>query len=337
MGDGKPPPPAPCAPVFPAAARIPQVGLGTWTQHKQGEVEGAVKAAVRIGFRHIDCAAEYKNEEEVGRALAAVLADGTVRREELWVTSKLMNSDHAPDRVAAACNESLARLGLNYLDLYLMHWPATGSEGPTLEPPLEATWTAMEGLVRRGLVRAIGTSNFSAKKLQGLLSSCSIRPAVNQVEAHPFFRNDDLLAWCKAQDIHMTAYSPLGTPHTAGWFKRETPVLLKDPTVTAIATKHGKSAADVVIAWAVQRGTSCLPKSTNPDHLRSNLAAGSWRLPEDDFKALSSLPTQMRMLDGSWLVSPEGPYRSLEELWDTEKEVTTFGTAAGAGQAGREL
>eukprot|EP00887_Chlorella_sp_A99_P004120 scaffold23.g4120.t1 len=222
-----------------------------------------------------------------------------------------MNSDHAPDRVAAACNESLARLGLNYLDLYLMHWPATGSEGPTLEPPLE-------------------------------------------VEAHPFFRNDDLLAWCKAQDIHMTAYSPLGTPHTAGWFKRETPLFVihnrypgaaaegeslgggyADPTVTAIATKHGKSAADVVIAWA--RGTSCLPKSTNPDHLRSNLAAGSWRLPEDDFKALSSLPTQMRMLDGSWLVSPEGPYRSLEELWDTEKEVTTFGTAAGAGQAGREL
>ncbi|PSC70237.1 low CO2-induced aldose reductase isoform B [Micractinium conductrix] len=306
---------------------IPQLPPPDLERHKAGEMKEVVEAAVRMGYRHIDCAAEYENEGEVGETLAAVLADGTVRREELWVTSKLRNEDHDPNRVGAACKESLSRLGLDHLDLYLMHWPVTGRPGPAVDPPLSDTWRAMEGLVRSGLARSIGVSNFSVKKLEGVLAGAQIPPAVNQVEAHPYFRNDQLLEWCKARGIHITAYSPLGSPHTAPFFKRrdDLPELLQDATLRGIADKHGRAPAEVLVSWAVQRGTSCLPKSTKPDHLRANLAAASWRLPEEDFQALSTLRTQCRMLDGAWCVSPDGPYRSLEELWDTPHEERTSG------------
>ncbi|KAL4428139.1 hypothetical protein ABPG75_002228 [Micractinium tetrahymenae] len=316
---------APTAPIFPAAARMPLVGLGTWTQKQQGEVRDAVETAIRMGYRHIDCAAEYGNEDEVGAGLAAVLKDGTVRREELWVTTKLDNPDHAPSLVEAACRESLSRLGLSYLDLYLIHWPWNGRPQPALDPSLEDTWAAMEGLVRNGLVRAIGVSNTSARKLERLLAKASIPPAVNQVEAHPYWRNQELIDWCKERGILVTAYSPLGSPHTQGYFKRGegVPLLMQDETLKRIAERHHKSPADILVSWAVQRGTACLPKSTKKEHLKSNLEAASWRLPEEDFRALSSLPRQYRMLDGKWCVSPEGPYRSLEELWDTEREQGT--------------
>ncbi|EFN52545.1 hypothetical protein CHLNCDRAFT_138982 [Chlorella variabilis] len=297
---------APTAPVFPAAARLPLVGLGTWTQRRPGEVRDAVEAAVRLGYRHLDCAGDYANEGEVGEALATVLADGSVRREELWVTSKLQNKDHAAERVEAACRESLDKLGLDYLDLYLVHWAVTGNSGPRLEPPLEVGG------------RAVGVSNFSIKKLEQVMQRATIRPAV---EAHPYFRNQALIDWCHERSIHVTAYSPLGSPHTSAFFKRreDTP----DATLLEIAERHGRSPADVLVSWAVQRGTSCLPKSTKEAHLRSNLDAASWRLPDQDFSALSSLGPQYRMLDGAWFCSPEGPYRTLEELWDTEYEERT--------------
>ncbi|KAL4420161.1 hypothetical protein ABPG77_008297 [Micractinium sp. CCAP 211/92] len=315
---------APTAPVFPAAARMPVVGLGTWTQKKPGDVRDAVELAIRhvLGYRHIDCAAEYGNEEEVGAGLAAVLQDGTVRREELWITTKLDNPDHAHTRVEAACRESLRRLSLSYLDLYLVHWPFNGRPQATLDPSLEETWGAMEGLVRKGLARAIGVSNTSAKKLERLLAKATIRPAVNQVEAHPYWRNQELIDWCKERGILVTAYSPLGSPHTHRYFKRgeDVPLLMQDETLKRVAEKHNKSPADILVSWAVQRGTACLPKSTKEEHLRSNLEAASWRLPEDDFAALSAFSKQYRMLDGAWCISPEGPYRSLEELWDTEHE-----------------
>ncbi|KAI3430220.1 hypothetical protein D9Q98_004818 [Chlorella vulgaris] len=318
-------PRVPTAQVFPAAIRLPLVGLGTWTQRKPGEVREAVETALRLGYRHIDCAADYQNEGEVGQAIAAVLGDGTVCREEIWVTSKLQNSDHEPQRVEDACRESLQQLGLEWLDLYLMHWPLTGNHGPELKPSLEETWSAMEALVHKGLARAIGVSNFSTKKLERLLKQATVRPAVNQVEAHPYFRNMELINWCRERGIHVTAYSPLGSPHTADFFKRreDVPVLMQDSTLREIAERHGKSPADVLVSWAVQRGTSCLPKSTKESHLRSNLEAASWRLPDPDFQALSSLATQRRMLDGGWFLSSEGPYHTLEELWDTPSEVAT--------------
>ncbi|KAL4854860.1 NADPH-dependent aldo-keto reductase [Chlorella vulgaris] len=281
-------PRVPTAQVFPAAVRLPLVGLGTWTQRKPGEVREAVETALRLGYRHIDCAADYQNEGEVGQAIAAVLGDGTVRREEIWVTSKLQNSDHEPQRVEEACRDSLEQLGLEWLDLYLMHWPVTGNHGPELKPSLEETWSAMEALVHKGLARAIGVSNFSILKLETLLKKATIRPAVNQVEAHPYFRNTELIDWCRERGIHVTAYSPLGSPHTADFFKRRE----DDSTLREIAERHGKSPADVLLGGAARH----------------------------------QLPAQVNkgvMLDGGWFLSPEGPYHTLEELWDTPAEVAT--------------
>ncbi|GAB4813893.1 hypothetical protein N2152v2_000939 [Parachlorella kessleri] len=316
--------------VFPTASFIPLVGLGTWTQNKPGEVVDAVYTAIKVGYRHLDCAAAYNNEQEVGAGIKRAISEGIVTRPELWVTSKLNNPDHAPEGVDKVCRGSLDRLGLEYLDLYLMHWPLTGNTGPKVDPPLEDTWAAMEKLVHKGLCRTIGVSNFSIKKLEDLMSKSTIRPSVNQVEAHPYFRNEVLLAWCQEQGIHMTCYSPLGTPNTASYFNRQAPEVLKDEKVLKVAKKLGKHPGEVVLRWGVQRGCSVIPKSTSEDHLRSNLAVLDWELSEDDFEALNSLETQCRMLDGNWFLKEEGPYKTLEDLWDRPDEKRTSKGSPGA-------
>lgn len=238
-------------------------------------------AAVRAGYRHIDCASIYQNEHEVGQALAEVLSEGVVSRQQLFITSKLWNTDHAPDRVAAACRKTLADLRLSYLDLYLIHWPVTPTPGPELVPDIGTTWVAMEALVREGLVRSIGVSNFSATKLQRLLL-CPARvvaPAVNQVEVHPYFRNDALIAWCRGHGIHVTAYSPLGSPDSGAIFKRKfSPSLMQDPVVVDVASKMEKSPAQVLVRWALQHGTSVLPKSSNPQRIKANLQVSESRV-----------------------------------------------------------
>ncbi|EFJ47366.1 hypothetical protein VOLCADRAFT_92170, partial [Volvox carteri f. nagariensis] len=244
---------------------IPLVGLGTWKSAK-GEVGAAVATALRLGYRHIDCAKVYENEHEarkkgegregsgwsaaeggapqVGEALAAVLSEGVVRRDEVFITSKLWNSDHYPSRVEAACRKSMEDLRVSYLDLYLMHWPVTGNTGPRVVPPLEDTWAAMEQLVDKGLVRTIGVSNFSVKKLEGIMAIARIKPAVVQVEAHPYWRNEALLSWCRQRGIHLTAYSPLGSPDSAAITKRGEGVAspLKDAVVGEVADKLAKNA-----------------------------------------------------------------------------------------------
>mmetsp|Transcript_33914 Transcript_33914/g.85837 ORF Transcript_33914/g.85837 Transcript_33914/m.85837 type:complete len:328 (-) Transcript_33914:297-1280(-) len=298
---------------------IPLVGLGTWKAAK-GEVKQAVIAAVRAGYRHIDCAAIYGNEHEVGEALAQLWAEGVVRREDIFVTSKLWNSEHAPERVEGALRKTLADLGLEWLDLYLIHWPSSAVPGPTVTPPLIDTWRAMEGLVDKGLVRSIGVSNFSAPKLQGLLDQARIKPAVNQVEAHPYWRNGALLAWCRARGIHVTAYSPLGSPDSAAIMQRDASIEgpLKDAAVADVGARLGRNAGQVLIRWGVQRGTSVLPKSVKPERIASNLDVVSWSLPEPDFQRISTLATQVRMVAGTFLLTPQGPYKTLEDLWEEE-------------------
>lgn len=298
------------------SASIPVVGLGTWKSEK-GQVRTAVIEAIRAGYRHIDAAAVYGNEAEVGDALNQVWSEGVVTREDVFVTSKLWNTDHG--RVRGACLKTLKDLQLNYLDLYLIHWPYSGRPGPSVAPPLAATWAAMEALVDEGLVRAIGVSNFSVKKTAALIEGARVVPAVNQVEAHPYWRNQELIDFCHSKSIHVTAYSPLGSPDSAGIMQRadDTPSVMRDPLVVQIAQRTGKSVAQVLIRWAVQRGTSVLPKSVHPERIAANFDVFDWQLSDADFKALSSLELQMRMLPGDFVLDAEtGPYKTREDLWD---------------------
>ncbi|KDD76806.1 aldo-keto reductase, partial [Helicosporidium sp. ATCC 50920] len=299
---------------------IPLVGLGTWKADR-GQVRSAVHAALRAGYRHIDCAAVYQNEEEVGEAFAHVLGKGFVDRKELFVCSKLWNTDHAAPRVREACLRSLKALQLDYLDLYMVHWPVTGIAGPEIRPSLEETWSAMEALVSEGLVRSLGVSNFGRRKLERLLACARIPPAVLQVEAHPYWRNDALLSWARAQNLHVTAFSPLGSPDSASIFPRALPLdLRQEPAVLRVARGLHKDVGQVLIRWALEHGTSVIPKSTSPQRISSNLEVLDWCLGEESYRALSSLPVQQRMVNGASWLNPRGPYSTMEALWDEPEE-----------------
>jgi diketogulonate reductase-like aldo/keto reductase len=254
---------------------------------------------------------------QVGTAFAEVFKAGKVARSDIFITSKLWNTKHKQSDVLPALQQTLKDLQLDYLDLYLMHWPVTdGPAGPDLNPPLKDTWQAMEALVDQGLVRHIGVSNTSIKKLEGILSYARIKPAVNQVEGHPYHRNQPLIDYCHSQGIHVTCYSPLGSP---GWVASqggEVPPLIEDPVVTQLAEKYGKTTGQVLIRWGVQRGTSVLPKSVNPERIKSNLEVFDWALEQEDFEKLSKMPVQVKSVDGKMFLNPEGPYKTMAELWD---------------------
>jgi alcohol dehydrogenase (NADP+) len=311
---------------LPSGDRIPALGLGTW-KSKPGEVETAVDTAIRCGYRHIDCAPIYGNEREVGAAIARCIAEGVVTRDELWITSKLWNDRHEPAEVLPALRETLADLGLAHIDLFLIHWPVAHRRGivvpdepggfvPPDELPFTATWTGMEAAVDAGLARNIGVSNFSVPKLETLLASARIRPAVDQVEMHPYLQQPALLEFCGAHGIAVTAYSPLGSPDRPPHFKADgEPVLLADPAVLAIAARHGVTPAQVLIAWALQRGTVVIPKSVSPERIRQNLEAANLQLDAAEMRALDGLDRRRRYVDGSFWATPGSPH-SLASLWD---------------------
>jgi len=300
---------------------MPMLGLGTWNA-PPGEVGNAVLAALRLGYHHIDAAAIYRNEAEIGEAFS----EGLVRRGQLWITSKLWNSAHAPEDVLPALKQTLADLRLDQLDLYLIHWPVALRPGVGLpetaddlvsleELPLSATWAAMEAAVEKGLCRHIGVSNFGVATLDALLGQARIRPAMNQVELHPYLQQPDLLAFCQARGIHVTGYAPLGSGGRPAIIRQPNdPVLLRDSIITAIAQRRGITPAQVLLRWALQRGTAVIPKSVNPGRLRENLMAAEGGLADDDMEAIARLERGHRFIDGSIWIKEGGPY-SLESLW----------------------
>lgn len=305
---------------------MPILGLGTW-KSKPGEVYEAVKAALRVGYRHIDCARIYGNEAEIGQAFAESFQAGIVKREDIWVTSKLWNDSHAPEHVQPGLAETLSDLQLDYLDLFLMHWPVALKKGASFplsaekmisldDLPLEATWGAMESLVDKGLCRHIGVSNFSLPKLKSLMAAAKLKPELNQVELHPYLQQNDLLKFCRQNGIHMTAYSPLGSPDRPDSLKAEDePVLMEDPTITAIAERRGLSPAQVLIAWAIHRGTAVIPKSVNPKRIEQNLATAAVSLTDEDLAEIANLDRHRRYVDGTIWVVEGGPY-TMANLWD---------------------
>lgn len=311
---------------FQGGDQMPSLGLGTW-KSKPGEVGAAVKEALRIGYRHLDCAVIYGNEKEIGAALSECFAGGLVQRDELWVTSKLWNDKHDPSDVRGALETTLADLQLEYLDLYLMHWPvALRPDGPRPmaaasffapeEMPIAATWEAMAACAQDGLAKHLGVSNFSVKKLSELHAAATHKPEANQVEMHPYLAQPQLVQWCKEHDVHLTAYSPLGSPdRPAGMMGKDEQPILEDKVVLDVAGELGASPAQVLLAWAMQRGTSVIPKSVNAERLAQNLAAAELELSTAQMSQLNELDARRRYITGEFWCVEGGPW-TVERLWD---------------------
>lgn len=283
--------------------KVPVLGLGTW-KSKPGEVKAAVEAAIDIGYRHIDCAFIYGNEKEIGEALKKKFDEG-LKREEIFVTSKLWNTKHAAADVRPALERTLKDLQLDYLDLYLIHWPLGLKSGDNNFPKDEAgnllysethyneTWPEMEKAVDDGLIKSIGLSNFNSKQVTEVYNAARIKPAALQCEAHPYLIQSDLIEHCKKLNIVFTAYSPLGSPDRP-WAKAGEPSLLEDSKLIAIGKKYDKTPAQVCIKWQIQRGVTVVPKSVNPDRIKQNADLFDFELTENDMKEVESFNRHWR-------------------------------------------
>jgi len=298
--------------------RMPVIGLGTW-KVPQEACPDLVTDAVAAGYRHFDCACDYGNEKEVGAGLQRAFSGGACRRDEIWVTSKLWNTFHRREHVALACKKSLSDLRLDYLDLYLIHFPIAqryvpvqrryppgwfydpDAPDPKMEldrVPLAETWSAMEELKQAGLVKNIGVCNMGTALLRDLLSYAEVPPAVLQVESHPYLTQDKLLRFCREEQIACTAFSPLGalSYHELGMADREDS-LLQLATIQAIAAAHDKTLAQILLRWGVQRGTAVIPKTARPQRLRENRAIFDFELTPEQMASIGSLNRNRRYND----------------------------------------
>jgi diketogulonate reductase-like aldo/keto reductase len=246
--------------------RFPVIGFGTW-QLSDEEAKQAVGEALKIGYRLIDTAKIYGNEEAVGQAIR----ESGIPRQDIFVTTKLWNDDQGYDRALKACDKSLEALGLDYLDLYLIHWPASKKR--------HEAWRAFERLKENGIIKAAGVSNYTINHIEELMAGSQLKPDVNQVEFHPFIYKEQkaLLDHCKQQGILVEAYSPLRRMQGG------------DGTVNEIAEKHSKNPAQILLRWAIQHGTVPLPRSKNPEHIRSNFDIFDFELDDGDMEQLASL------------------------------------------------
>src|ERR1700752_2101473 len=284
-------------PLNHGAGRIPALGFGTLIPDPAVTIT-ATRDALEAGFRHFDCAERYGNEREVGRALQAGLAAGGIAREDIFVTTKLWNTNHRHERVEPAFEASLDRLELKYLDLYLIHTPFAFQPGDEQDPrdqngnvlydhgvTLLDTWRALESLVDRGRCRAIGLSDISMNELLPIYESARIKPAVGQVEAHPYLPETELLQFCKEKGVVFLAFAPLGHGMRPG--------LLEDPVISAIAAQVRKTPAQVLLAWAVQRGTALLTTPKSAARARENFDISA--LPQDALDEINRIQTRQRL------------------------------------------
>ncbi len=316
-------------------AMMPAIGLGTFgSDHvPAGEIARAVKGAIDTGYRHIDCASVYTNEDRIGAAFEELFREG-LRRDELWVTSKLWNDKHAVEDVIPSCRKSLADLRLDYLDMYLVHWPfpnfhppgcSVESRSPEARPYIHEkfmqTWREMEKLVDLGLVRHIGTSNMTVPKLKLLLRDARIRPAVNEMELHPHFQQPELFEFVRSQGIEPIGYSPIGSP--ARPERDRTPgdtVDIEDPVIVAIAERLGVHPAVVCVKWAVERGQTPIPLSTNARNYLANLQATvSEPLLAEDMAAIAKIDRNCRLIKGQVFLWKDD--QTWEDLWDLDGEI----------------
>jgi methylglyoxal/glyoxal reductase len=260
--------------TLPNGVKMPWLGLGVFKVEDGSEVVNSVKTALEVGYRSIDTAAIYGNEEGVGKAIA----ESTVPREELFITTKVWNANHGYEATLAAFDVSLEKLGLDYLDLYLIHWPLP-SQGKFVE-----TWKALEKLYKDGRVRAIGVSNFKVHHLEEIIANCEIIPMVNQVEYHPRFNQRELHDFCKRHGIQLEAWSPL---MQGG--------LLEEPDLVEIAKKYNKSTAQIIIRWDLQTGVVTIPKSVKPHRIAENADVFDFELSQEDMEKINALNQDQRM------------------------------------------
>lgn len=301
---------------------IPALGLGTWKA--QGDLlYNAILYALQCGYRHIDTASIYGNEAIIGKALATAFQQKILKREDLFITSKLWNDAHHPENVEAALKASLEKLQLNYLDLYLIHWPVAFKNGVSMpsgaedyinlkDLPNETTWKAMERVNKIGLTKHIGVSNFSEKKLHQLLKNCEITPQVNQVELHPLLQQENLLSFCKHNNIVVTAYSPLGSGDRIPQMKaQQEPNLFEIELLNQLAVKYNTTVGNILIAWHINNDVVVIPKATSNHHIEDNFKAQHLALEKDDLEAIKSLNKNYRFITGKFFEMPEKGYYSI--------------------------
>ena len=313
-----------CIPTT-AHRSLPSVGLGFWKIPNDATAGLAVEAA-KLGYRHFDCASDYGNETQVGQGIDTIVQSGICRREDLWVTGKLWNTYHRKQHVRRACERSLKDLRLDYLDLYLIHFPIAlayvpfehrypagwhydpGSESPRMIPdavPISETWEAMERLVEAGLVRTVGVSNFGVSLIRDLLSYARLRPSVLQVESHPYLVQSKLLRYCQQESIAVTAFSPLGAPsYVSLGMASASESVLEQPVVQRIAKEGGRTPAQVVLRWGVQRGTAVIPKTQQLHRLKENLSLVDFELTPEHMALISGLDRNQRFNDPGAFCEP---------------------------------
>ncbi|KAM6201657.1 aldo-keto reductase family 1 member D1 isoform 2-T2 [Rhynchocyon petersi] len=304
---------------------IPIIGLGTYSEPKttKGACLAAVKAAIDMGYRHIDGAYLYRNEHEVGAAIREQIEQGKVRREDIFYCGKLWATHHVPHLVRPALERTLKALELDYIDLYIIEMPMALKPGDVFYPKDEngrwlyhtsnlcATWEALEACKDAGLVKSLGVSNFNRRQLELILNKPGLKykPVSNQVECHPYFTQPKLLKFCRQHDILIVAYSPLGTSRNPEWVNLSSPPLLKDAYLNSLAKKYNKTAAQVVLRFNIQRGVAVIPKSFNPERIKENFQIFDFSLTEEEMENVEGLNRNVRFVQLlMWSDHPEYPF-----------------------------